>query len=35
MVIVDHPLGGAPADEIRQRADDSRALVAELIAAAR
>jgi hypothetical protein len=35
MVIVDHPLGGALADEIRQRADDARKLVADLIAAAR
>ena len=35
MVIVDHPLGGVPADDIAQRADDARAFVAELIARAR
>ena len=35
MVIVDHPLGGAPADDIAQRADDARKVVADLIAGAR
>ena len=35
MVIVEHPLGGVPADDIRQRADDARAVVADLIADAR
>ena len=35
MVIVEHPLGGVPADAIRQRADDARAIVADLIADAR
>ena len=35
MVIVDHPLGGVPAVDIAQRADDARAFVAELIARAR
>jgi hypothetical protein len=35
MIIVDHPLGGAPPDDIRQRADEARKLVAELIEHAR
>jgi hypothetical protein len=35
LVIVEHPLGGAPADAIRQRADEARALVADLIERAR
>ncbi len=35
MVILDHPLGGVPADAIAQRADDARNAVAELIATAR
>ena len=34
MVIVDHPLGGVPAEDIAQRADDARKLVADLIAEA-
>jgi ABC-type phosphonate transport system ATPase subunit len=35
MVIVDHPLGGVPADDIAQRADDARKVVADLINDAR
>ena len=35
MVIVDHPLGGVPAEDIAQRADDARKLVADLIEGAR
>ena len=35
MVIVDHPLGGVPADDIIQRADDARKVVADLITTAR
>ena len=35
MVIVDHPLGGVPADVIVQRADAARAVVADLIEQAR
>jgi hypothetical protein len=35
MIIVDHPLGGALAADIVQRADDARAFVAELIERAR
>ena len=35
MVIVEHPLGGVPAEDITQRADDARKIVADLIAAAR
>ena len=35
MIIVEHPLGGAPSDDIAHRADDARALVADLIAGAR
>ena len=35
MIIVDHPLGGAPADEIVLRADGVRAFVADLVERAR
>ena len=35
MVIVDHPLGGVPADDIAERADSVRKIVADLIALAR
>jgi hypothetical protein len=35
MIIVDHPLGGVPANDILQRADDARAVVADLIKRAR
>ena len=35
MVIVDHPLGGTPAEDIAQRADEARNVVAELIDGAR
>ncbi|HUP73679.1 MAG TPA: hypothetical protein VM282_11625 [Acidimicrobiales bacterium] len=31
MVIVDHPLGGVPADDIERRADLVRKVVADLI----
>jgi hypothetical protein len=35
LIIVEHPLGGTPPDDIRQRADDARKFVAELIEHAR
>lgn len=35
MIIVDHPLGGAPASDIVLRADAARAFVADLIERAR
>ena len=35
MIIVEHPLGGVPAEDIVQRADDARKFAADLIARAR
>ena len=35
MIIVEHPLGGTPADDIVERADAARAYVADVIERAR